>query len=223
MMNKTSALVTGATGDIGRVIVKELEKAGITVIPTSRTSGASNSGIYANLKFIDLVERVCDITRERVGCPDIIINCAGIFTYKPLEDITDEMIREDFAVNVFAPMRICRYFLPDMIKRKWGHIINICSITAYSGGGASGHCLYASTKHALLGFSRALDEEVRKHNIRVSSVSPAGVVSRMMEKRGEINRDSLVNPSDIAEAVMYLIASKGKGVVNEMRVERLYR
>ena len=84
------------------------------------------------------------------------------------------MLKESYEINVFAPFKLTRHFVPYMIKKQWGRIVNICSSSAYFGGGTPKHCLYVGTKHALLGFSRALDDELRQHNIRVGTVSLLG-------------------------------------------------
>ena len=77
------------------------------------------------------------------------------------------MLQSSYEVNVFAPFKISRQFVPAMIKKKWGRIINICSSSSYFGGGTPRHCLYTGTKHALLGFSKALDDELREYNIHL--------------------------------------------------------
>ena len=110
-----------------------------------------------------------------------------------------------------------------MVKNKWGRIINICSSSSYNGGGGPKHCVYSSTKHALLGFSRALDEEYRLKNIRIGTVSPAGVKSKMTSSRKDILQSSLMESKEVTEAIMYLLLSSGKGIVYEMRIWRMLR
>ena len=114
-----------------------------------------------------------------------------------------------------------------MKQNRNGSVINICSSSAYHGGGKEGHTVYSATKHALLGFSRALDDEVRKSNVRVSSISPAGVNTQMMKKRlknsRDINRNSLMTTQEVSDALLFLLKSNGRGIVYEMRLSRMLR
>ena len=94
---------------------------------------------------------------------------------------------------------------------------------ALTGGGTAGHTVYSSTKHALLGFSRALDEEVRNFNIRVGTISPAGVATEMVKNRTDLDQNSMMSTTEVADAVLYLLKSQGKGIVYEMRMWRMLR
>ena len=109
------------------------------------------------------------------------------------------------------------------IYEKIRGIINICSSSSYNGGGTFGHTIYSSSKHALLGFSKALDEEYRKKNIRVGTISPAGVVSGMTKNRKDIKKNSLISLNEVTRSIIYLITQKGKGIIYELRLWRMYR
>lgn len=230
------ALVTGASRGIGREIVQDLLEAGAYVIAASKKSGwlSNLSKEYKKYsdKFIyvqvDLgvpsgVQILCRKIKKMNLTPDIIVNNAGVFYFKTLENSTERVLRESFEVNVFSPFFICHKFVPAMKIKKWGRIINICSSSAYTGGGVPGHCVYSATKHALLGFSRALDEEVRKDNIRIGTVSPAGVATDMLVDRVDLDQSTLMSASDVAEAVMYQITSDSPGILYEMRFWRMRR
>lgn len=230
------ALVTGASRGIGRTITESLLEAGAVVTGTARQPAGLNalakdlvtykdrfSVISADLGEQEDVQRLCETVQQRTGGLDIIVNNVGVFYFELLSGSTDEMLTYSFSVNVFAPFRICRYFAPSMIQKRWGRIINICSSSAYSGGGTPRHCIYSATKHALLGFSRALDEELREYNIRVGTVSPAGVATDMIAEREDLDPASLMSPIDVAEAVMYLVTSDGSGIVYEVRIWRMHR
>jgi short-subunit dehydrogenase len=75
----------------------------------------------------------------------------------------------------------------------------------------------------LLGFSRALDDELREYNIRVGTVSPAGVRTDMVAERFDIDHTTFMSPDEVAEAVMYLVTADGPGIVYEMRIWRMNR
>jgi|TARA_B100001093_G_scaffold443490_1_gene445874 short-subunit dehydrogenase len=235
MKNKI-CLITGASKGIGRSIVQRLLESGAIVCATS-----SNSQNLSNLKndfdqykenlhtFIaDLtstsdVNNLCESVSKKIGDIDILINNAGVLHLESLENSSDELLRKSFEVNFFAPFALTRFFSKSMVEKKQGCIINICSSSSYTGGGAPEHCIYASTKHALLGFSRALDEELRSSNIRVGTISPAGVSTDMMGDRADLDHTSFMTADEVAAGVMFLLNSDGQGIVYEMRMWRKNR
>ena len=230
------ALITGINGGIGQEIARQLLEKKIKVIGlTSHKKNKKN--IFHNLlndkNLIDVfacnlvesesVEKTCNLIFDKFGVPDFIINNAALLELKNLENFQLDDINSAFKVNVLSPIQICKFFIEGFKVRKSGSVINICSSSAYFGGGTEGHTVYASTKHALLGFSRALDEEVRGFNVRVGTVSPAGVSTNMVKDRVDLDQDSMMSPSEVADAVLYLLKSQGKGIVYEMRLWRMHR
>ena len=231
-----TALVTGASRGIGKEIARSLVEAGVFVCGSGtnqaslgRTALELGSGggtfvpLAARLENADEVARLAERANEALGGVDILVNNAGILHLGPLAATNDRILENSFAVNVLAPIRLSRALVPDMIERGWGRVINICSSSAYFGGGTPGHCVYSATKHALLGFSRALDEELRSDGIRVGTVSPAGVSTDMVADRTDIPAASLMSPQDVAEAVVFLASSDGPGIVYELRMWRMNR
>lgn len=212
-----TALVTGASGGIGKAICEELELEDIKVC---KTSTSVEDGILADLRY-DVVH-MCHAVLREIGVPDIIINSAGILPRDSVDKTTDETIQDAFHVNLIAPIRIIRFFLPAMMERKSGCIINIGSSSAYEGA-AKNRTIYSATKHGILGFTRALADEVWSYGIRVHIVSPASVNTTMHVDTPGYDRDTLITPKELAEAVMYLIKSDGPGIVNELRINRFKR
>jgi short-subunit dehydrogenase len=235
-MENKIALVTGASRGIGKAIVGKLLNSGAIVCATARNdkglaalrSDFSQHDGKLHLFSCDLssraeVSELCESVSKQVGHIDVLINNAGILHLETLENSSEDLLRTSFEVNFFAPFALTRYFSQSMIAKKQGIIINLCSSSSYTGGGAPKHCIYASTKHALLGFSRALDEELRSHNIRVGTVSPAGVSTDMMLSRGDLDHSSFMTSNEVADAVMFMINSDGQGIVYEMRMWRKNR
>ena len=230
------ALLTGINGGIGQDIARQLLDENVKVIGlTSNNNNKKN--VYKNLSnhknLVDLyscnlvnsrsVDKVCKMIIDKYGIPDFIINNAALLDLKNLENFKLDEIISAYKVNVLSPIQICKFFIEGFKNRKSGSIINICSSSAYSGGEAAGHTVYSSTKHALLGFSRALDEEVRNFNIRVGTISPAGVATDMVKNRTDLDQNSMMSTSEVADAVLYLLKAKGKGIVYEMRMWRMLR
>ncbi len=229
-------LVTGASRGIGKAIVRKLLEADAVVI----ASASNNEGlialesefskfsqnlitIRADLSLTSDVETLCKNVTAAIGNIDVLINNAGILHLEDLCNCSEDLLRKSFEVNFFSAFALSRYFSESMIKNNDGTIINMCSSSAYTGGGGPQHSIYASSKHALLGLTRALDEELRHHNIRVGSVSPAGVSTDMMSGRGDLDHSSFMSADDVASSVMVLIESDGPGIIYEMRMWRMNR
>ena len=236
LLKDKKCLVTGASRGIGKSIVKNLLDSGAIVAATASNQESlnnlkedlshygSNLVIFkADLSISKELDSLCESVNRELGDIDILVNNAGILYLQSLQDSTDKILRKSFEVNYFSAFALCRFFTPAMIKNKSGSIINICSSSSYTGGGAPEHAVYASTKHALLGLTRALDEELRQHSIRVGSVSPAGVATDMMKDRADLDHTSFMSSEDVADAVMYLLQSTGPGIVYEMRMWRSNR
>lgn len=235
-MKNRVCLVTGASRGIGKCLVKKLLENGYIVCATSSNVNKLSllkeevSDYERNLHLFtaDLskpleVKALCEAVNEEVGDIDVLVNNAGVLHLESLENSSDELLRKSFEVNFFAPFALTRYFSNSMVKKKSGAIINMCSSSSYTGGGAPEHCIYASTKHALLGLSRALDEELRSSNIRVGTVSPAGVSTDMMGDRDDLDHSTFMTVEEVADAVMFLLNGNGQGIVYEMRMWRRNR
>ena len=235
-MSGKKCLVTGASRGIGKSIVKRLLEAGSIVVATASTDeglkalklefscfGDNLMIIKSDLSLQPEVELLCESVTDVVGEIDVLINNAGILCLESLQNSSDELLRKSFEVNFFSAFTLSRYFARAMVSNKNGSIINVCSSSAYTGGGGPEHSIYASTKHALLGFSRALDEELRTHNIRVGTVSPAGVATEMMIDRADLDHSTFMSSDEVADAIMYMLESDGQGIVYEMRMWRKNR
>jgi len=232
-MSGKKCLVTGASRGIGKSIVKRLLEAGSVVVATASTDkgltalkiefsefGENLLTIRADLSLKAEVELLCQTVTSNVGDIDVLINNAGILCLETLQHSSEEMLRKSFEVNFFSAFSLSKYFSRAMISNKSGAIINMCSSSAYTGGGAPGHSIYASTKHALLGLTRALDEELREYNIRVGCVSPAGVATEMMVGRVDLDHSTFMSADEVSDAVMFMLNSNGQGIVYEMRMWR---
>ena len=235
-MKDKICLVTGASRGIGKALVERLLASGAIVCATARNIEGLNQlksdflqyteklHIFpADLSSHSDVHRLCESVNKNIGNVDVLVNNAGVLYLKSLASSSEELLRVSFEVNVFAPFALAIYFSRSMVEKNKGAIINVCSSSSYTGGGAPKHCIYASTKHALLGFSRALDEELRSHNIRVGTVSPAGVSTEMMTDRADLDHSTFMTADEVADAVMFMLNSDGQGIVYEMRLWRKNR
>lgn len=169
------ALVTGASTGIGRATAKALQQAGFRVFGTSRRPGAENVDGITMLP--------CDVTDEEsvaelintvlgeAGRIDLLVNNAGIGLLGAAEDSSTAQAQALFDVNVFGVLRVTHAVLPIMRRQGSGRIVNLSSVLGFIPAPYS--ALYASTKHAIEGYSESLDHELRSFGIRVVLVEPA--------------------------------------------------
>ena len=184
MSNRSNgvALVTGASSGIGLVTAQTLVQAGYRVFGTSRKPAANPQGVTM---------LICDVTDEvsvqalvteivqQAGGIDLVVNNAGIGLIGGAEESSIAQVQRLFDVNVFGVARVVNAVLPVMRKQKSGRIVNMSSILGLIP--APFNALYASTKHAIEGYSESLDHELRAFGIRVVLVEP-GVTRTSFEE-----------------------------------------
>lgn len=169
------AIVTGASGGIGRASAQALADAGYRVFGTSRQR------LHPLPTGVEALE--CDVTSdasveaavrsvvERAGRIDLLVNNAGIGLLGAAEESSLEQAKSLFDVNLFGVIRVTRAVLPAMRRQGAGRIVNISSVMGLIP--APYMALYAASKHALEGYSESLDHELRQVGVRVLLVEPA--------------------------------------------------
>ena len=176
------ALVTGASSGIGLVVAQSLAKAGYRVFGTSRKPLPDSSGVTM---------LVCDVTSQasvdqavetiigQTGRIDLVVNNAGVGLLGGAEESSIAQAQRLFDVNVFGVARVVNAVLPIMRRQKSGRIVNMSSILGMIP--SPFNAFYASTKHAIEGYSETLDHEVREFGVRVVLVQP-GVTRTAFEE-----------------------------------------
>jgi NAD(P)-dependent dehydrogenase (short-subunit alcohol dehydrogenase family) len=174
--NPRVVLVTGASSGIGLACATHLAERGFRVYGTSRRAAGGGIGpgsmtmLAADVTDDGSVEQMVATVLAREGRLDIVINNAGAAIGGPFEETSIEQAKDQFEVNFFGVLRVCRAVLPAMRSQRGGYIVNIGSI-----GGLLGlpyQSLYSASKFALEGFSEALRMEVRQFGIRVVVIEP---------------------------------------------------
>lgn len=205
-MDKKICIITGASSGIGYACAQKFLANGYVVINASRTDkNLINSPNYEFIKTDvakeDDVKNLIEKTLEKHGKIDVLINNAGFGLFANLVDSKTEDFDAMFAVNVRGLYLCCRYAVKSMIEKQAGIIINISSI-AGKNSVATGS-IYSATKHAVMGLSSSLFAEVRKHNVRVTTICPGSVDTRFFDSPGTIlnsSRESILAAEDIAES-----------------------
>lgn len=130
--------------------------------------------------------------------PDILINNAGSFIPGSIYNEEEGVLEKMIATNLYSAYNLTRALLPSMMKKKSGHIFNMCSVAslaAYNNGGA-----YSISKYALMGFSKNLREELKPYNIKVTTVYPGAVYTASWDGSG-VNPSRIMEVNDIAEMI----------------------
>lgn len=220
------AIVTGASRGIGREVAKELAESGITVIANYNKSEEEAKKLQQELEEQNFkleifkadvskredAKKLVEYTIEKHGKIDILINNAGISEYKLFTDETDEDWDKLINTNLYSAFAMSQEVIPNMVHNKKGCIINISSIWGIVGG--SLEVLYSISKAGLDGMTKALAKELGPSNIRVNSIAPGMINTKMNSKftekeieeiKEEIPLERLGNPQDIAKCVKWLI------------------
>ena len=227
MLGGKTALVTGGGGGIGREIAAQLKAAGANVAICGRNvekleAAARSIGgaltLPGDLLDDTYVQSCVDRTVETFGGLDILINNAGVALSKPFAETTIEDFDRVMATNVRAPFILIRSALPQLRKAR-GRVINIASVVAHKGYPLQS--AYAASKHALLGLSKSLANELYEDGVRVHVISPGGVYTDMAKvARPDLSPDGLISAAEVADAVMFLLSLDKNAVIDEICLHR---
>jgi len=226
-------LVTGATGGLGREITLAMHRAGCKVFPTGRNSAMLDNltgqltsmidrpshGFAADLRNPIEVEALVAAVRKEFGTIDILVNCAGVFPVRPFLETDNDTLDACMQVNVIAPYLISRAFAGDMIKAGWGRIINIASSSAYAG--FRNTTAYCTSKHAILGLSRALHDEMKQYGVRVFCFSPGSIRTEMARVSIDQDYSTFLDPVEVAAFIVDVVSFDGTMITEEIRLNRM--
>tara|TARA_B100001750_G_scaffold65427_1_gene51965 strand:+ start:4063 stop:4836 length:774 start_codon:yes stop_codon:yes gene_type:complete len=234
ILSDKNCLITGATGGLGREIAKLFVEKNCNLYLT----GTNNSKLSmlsdelktankeVNISYCDAdlasteeIYKLIKEIRKEFSSIDIVINCAGIFLRSPLSNSSLEEIKNCLNINVQAPILLSKEFSQDMVNKKWGRIVNIGSSSSYQGFKNSS--IYCTTKHALLGFSRSILDELKNDNVRTFCISPGSIKTKMGETLVDQDYNTFLNPKEIAETVIFVISFDNEMIIDELKLNRI--
>jgi NAD(P)-dependent dehydrogenase (short-subunit alcohol dehydrogenase family) len=220
------ALVTGASRGIGLAVADELRAAGAHVIRLARslTNGSSDrqTDIRCDLAVATDVEHAVRTVLTETGVPDIVVNNAGIFFIKPIEQTTPAEFAQTLAVNLTGPFLLARAFVPRLVERGSGHLVTIGSISDHIA--FTGSTAYAASKFGVRGMHEVIRAETAKTGVRTTLVSPGPVDTDIWDpvdpdsKPGFTKRKDMLRPEDVAEAVLFAVTRPARVAVTEIRL-----
>jgi 3-hydroxybutyrate dehydrogenase len=238
-----TAVITGGGRGIGEAVARTLAKAGAAVLVAARTT-AEVEGVADSI--VDGGGRAfaarCDVTdpasvaslartaAESLGAVDILVNNAGMSSSAPLHHLTLAEWDRLFAVNATGTFLCTQAFVPGMVGRGWGRVINIASVAGLSG--ARYIAAYAASKHAVLGFTRSVAAELAATRVTINAICPGYVdtpmtdasIARIVEKTGRPAEEAraailetspqrrLIQPEEVAWMALSLCHEQARGI-----------
>jgi 3-oxoacyl-[acyl-carrier protein] reductase len=224
-------LITGASGGIGKSLVKKFNELGAVILATGtnleKLNNLKNDYKEIHIKQFKLdehskIEKFVDECSEEIGGIDILINNAGIALDNISLRLTEDNWKKVLDINLTSTFLMCKYSIKKMLKQKQGKIINITSIVGHTGN--PGQANYAASKAGIIGFSKSLAIEYAKKNININCVSPGFIKTDMTEKLNEQVKDMLLskipsgklgNGEDVSNTVAFLASEMSDYITGE--------
>lgn len=214
-LKNKNALITGAGKGIGKAIALALAAEGTNVILLARTTadleqtaaeakafGVRTLVLTADIADINSVNAAVKTTLDEFNTIDILINNAGVGKFGKFLELTPEEFENIIKVNLMGVYYATRAVLPGMIEQQSGDIVNISSSAGLRGAALTS--AYSASKFAVLGLTESLMQEVRKHNIRVTALTPSTVATDMAKDLNltDGNPEKVMQPEDLAELIV---------------------
>ena len=205
------ALVTGASGGIGAAVSKALAERGVRVGMASRSGGDLGiEGAFAapcDVRDSGAVDAFVAQVVQRFGRLDIVVANAGVGAYGPFLELDPEHLEEMIDVNVKGTLYAVRAALPHLMQSDAADVVTLASEAGRRG--LPLEAVYCASKFAQVGFTRALDHELRPHGIRCTNVCPGGVATEFAMGRGRTPEmpelAGMMSAEDVADVVLFVL------------------
>jgi NAD(P)-dependent dehydrogenase (short-subunit alcohol dehydrogenase family) len=213
------ALVTGASSGLGRAFSLALAQAGVSVFLVARReeklhdavaeivrAGGEAAYHVADVRNVPGLYDLMDVLLSRYKKLDILVNNAGLGYRAPLEDLKRSEIAEMIETDLSAPIHLTQAALPALLRSAPSDIVNVSSIAGLQGF-AEGTA-YCAAKHGVVGFSRALAEELKPRHIRVTTICAGSIDTEFFDRfRPTIERTLMLRADDAVRALLYVLKS----------------
>jgi len=225
LLGNRVVLVTGATGGLGRVVVKRFLAEGATLAAVYRSEGRFNklveyagegklTGFKADITDAVSVSTLAGEVTKQLGRVDVLLNIAGGYSGGlPINESEETMLDKMVALNTRSAWLCSRAFLPGMMERNWGRIVSVSAKNATPRGRRAGNIAYAISKGGIITLTEALSEELTKYQVNVNCILPATIdTADNREKMPKADTSKWVSPEDIAEVILFLSSESSRAV-----------
>jgi len=224
-------VLTGASSGIGRAVASHLSDLGADLVLVARRAellavfaeSLGATAVAGDVTEEEFVERLARLVEERWGdAPDALINNAGGFALSPIIEADAVELERLLAVNVRAPFVRTQRFLPGMLARGSGLIVNVGSIAGRKA--FPGNAAYSASKYGLRGLHEVLVEELRGTGVRATWIEPSAVDTPLWEdldpdaREGLPSRSEMLSPEAVAEAIAFAVTRPPTVVVEELAI-----
>lgn len=220
------AIVTGASQGIGLAIAEALARLGSRVVLLARRRtrlekaaaqvaalGGETLSLVCDIQKAEDVREAFDEVLGRFGRADVLVNNAGVGLFGPVQDFSDADWETVLNTNLRGTFYCSKTVIPQMIRQRSGHIINIASLAAKNG--FAGGAVYCASKFGLLGFSYSMAEDLRSYGIRVSVICPGSVLTDFSPHRGK-DPKKMLRSTDVAWVVELVVQQPEQSFVSEV-------
>lgn len=227
---RKTAIVTGASRGIGRAIAERLQQAGMNVVVCGRSEALLAEfdhpqilPVKADISKTDDVEQLVKTTLEHFNRIDVLVNNAGITKDNLLMRMGDQDWDQVIQVNLTGTFYLCRAVIRQMLKQRYGRIVNISSIVGVAGN--PGQANYAAAKAGVIGLTKSLAKEVASRQILVNAVAPGYIDTEMTrvlsdKQKAEITKliplGRVGEVSDVAELVHFLVSDANQYITGQV-------
>ena len=225
-MNKL-LVITGGTKGIGRAIIERFAREGFHIATCARnekdlaaleifikeTYPGTVFTMKADVSKKEEVMRFVQAVKDKYNKVDILVNNAGVFIPGTIHEEEEGALELMINTNLYSAYHMARGFIHEMKAARSGHIFNMCStasIMPYANGGS-----YCISKFALLGMSKVLREEMKEHNVRVTSILPGATLTASWEGV-DLPEERFMKPGDVAESVWSAYQLSDRTVIEEL-------
>jgi short-subunit dehydrogenase len=230
-MNKKNVIIFGGTGDLGLKVLDFFFKSKYNIVYSSTSKKLikktqvkysnyekSLTGIICDFKEENDIKNIINFSYDKFKSINVVVNCAGVFQYDNLNNLSYEKIINIFKINSFSLISINKFLNKRIKKNDYAKVISIGSSSSYIG--SKNTIVYCSSKHALQGIIKSLNQTIYKKNILNYSINPGTLNNKMGKKVKNINNENLIEQEEIIKTISYLISLNFIAVPEDIYLKR---